>query len=229
MQKTDILAFGAHPDDIEFGCGGILLHAASQGQTIALCDLTLGDKGSNGTPEERRAEALQAAKLLNAERTFLEIPDCEIADDYATRLKLVEVIRHFRPRLILAPLWQGTGSHPDHFATGSLARAATRYARFAKILPHLPPHHTDGILHYLMPWEDHADFLIDITPHLDDWRALIACHESQHQTKPYLDWCLRSAAHKGREIDVEYAQGLVKGNPIVIDDLRMIARGSHQI
>lgn len=226
---VDILAIGAHPDDIEFGIGGILARAHSEGRAIALCDLTLGEKGTNGTPDQRREESLAAADLLDAQRLFLSFRDCEIADTYEGRLELVRVIRHTKPKLILAPMWRGEGEHPDHIATGLLARAACRYARLAKILPDLPIHRPQGILHYPGRACDGCDFLIDISSHLDTWQAMIDCHASQAKTNPYHEWCLRAASRAGMLIGVDYAQGLVKGNPIAIDDPLTIARGTLEL
>ncbi len=226
---VDILGFGAHPDDIEFACGGILARSAATGKTLALCDLTLGEKGSNGTPEGRKKEALEAASLLNAERLFLNFSDCEIVDTYEGRLELVKVIRQFKPKLVLAPLWKGERNHPDHIATGLMARYACRYARFGNILPDLAPHTVEGILHYPPSAVGGGDFLIDITEHMELLRAMIRCHESQLKTRPYLEWVKKAARQNGFAIGVEYAQGLYTGNPIAIDDLMNISRGTLEI
>src|ERR1700733_8957745 len=113
---VDILVFGAHPDDIEFGCGGILAKMAAQGKSIVMVDLSLGDKGTYGYPEERRQEGEQAAAAIGATRVVLNFKDCEIFDTYEGRLQFVKVIRQYKPRLVLAPMWEGTGNHPDHLA-----------------------------------------------------------------------------------------------------------------
>lgn len=127
-----------------------------------MVDLTIGEKASNGTPEIRREEAQQAAKLVGAKRVILDFPDCEIFDTYEGRLKLVRVIREYRPEIVLAPMWQGMQNHPDHTATGTMARHACRYARFAKILSEIPIHRPKGILHYLQRNFDTPQFLVDI-------------------------------------------------------------------
>lgn len=226
---VDILAFGAHPDDVEMGCGGILIKAADQGKSIAICDLTLGDKGTHGTPDIRRQEARNAAKLIGAERTSLEFPDCGVIDSYEGRLELVKVIRHYKPKLVLAQLWKGERQHPDHFAAGSMARIACRLARFSKILPELPIHMPDGILHYHGAGQETPDFVIDITPYVDTWKKMIEAHQSQMQTRPYIEWCTRAASRMGMLIGVPYAQALSKGNPIAIDDPMTIARGTIEL
>lgn len=226
---TDILAFGAHPDDLEFACGGILAKMAAQGKSIVMCDLTLGEKGTNGTPDIRRKESENASSLIGAKRLFLDFSDCQIQDDYEGRLKLVRVIREVKPKLVLAPLWEGTANHPDHLATGSLARAACRFARFRKILPDIAPHKVDGILHYLPPSAEKTDFIIDVSDHVEIWKEMMRTHTSQMDTFPYDEWNLRFAAKLGMLIDVPYAQGLVKGTPIVIDDIMQISCSIREI
>lgn len=226
---TTILAIGSHPDDIEFGCGGILAKMSALGHSIVMVDLTAGEKASNGTPEVRRKEALQAAKLIGAKRITLDFPDCEIFDTYEGRLKLVKVIREYRPEIVLAPMWQGMQNHPDHTASGCMARHACRYARFAKILPEIPLHRPKGILHYLQRNFDVPQFLIDISDYVEIWKQMILCHQSQLKTHNYLDWNLKVAARLGVLIGVPYAQGLAADNPVVIEDLTHISRGTFEL
>jgi len=226
---VDILAFGAHPDDIEFGCGGILAKAVAQNHSVLFADLTLGEKGSNGTPTIREKEAKEAARLLGAERLFLGFADCEIIDTYEGRLKIVQVIRTYKPRLVLAPFWKGEMNHPDHIACGIMIRHACRYARFSKILPELPIHHVEGVLHYLPHSVDETDVLIDVSAHMDMWRKMMDQHQSQMKTYPYSDWVLKGAARLGNLCGVAYAQGLAAGNPIVVDDVMSVSRGTREI
>jgi len=227
---VDILAIGAHPDDIEFGCGGILAKAAAEGKSVALVDLTLGEKGTHGTPEVRREEGRQAAALIQAERIVLDFDDCQIFDTYEGRLQLVKAIRELQPRLVLAPFWNGEQNHPDHIACGQMVRYACRYARFAKILPDIPIHRVEGILHYPhWSYAEKVDFLIDVSGHVEVWKQMIACHHSQLRTLPYQDWCLRIASRLGLMIGKTYAQGLVKGNPLEVDDVMHLSKGTIEL
>jgi N-acetylglucosamine malate deacetylase 1 len=225
----DILAFGAHPDDTEFGCGGILAKASAQGQRILVVDLTSGDKGTNGTPEIRRKEGEAASKIIGAERLTLDFNDCEILDTYEGRLKLVKVIREYRPRLILAPMWKGEMNHPDHIACGIMARYACRYARFAKILPEVPIYTPEGILHYPPSAYDTPTFLIDVSEHVEVWKQMMHAHQSQLLTYPFVERVLSNAAKFGILIGKAYAQGLVSGNPIAVEDLMTICRGTREL
>lgn len=226
---ADILVFGSHPDDVEFGCGGILAKASSQGYSIVIADLTIGEKSTNGDPATRRKEGREGARIIGAERVVLDFPDCEIADSYEGRLKLVKVLREHRPKLVLAPLWHGVETHPDHTACGLLARHACRYARFSKILPDLPTHDVQGILHYLPNSGGKPDFIIDVSAQMDEWKKMMSCHQSQMRTYPYDAWALKEAAVLGAAIGVEYAQGLVKGNPVVVNDLMSVAKGTREV
>lgn len=226
---VDILAFGAHPDDVELGCGGILAKAAAEGKSIVIVDLTAGDKGSNGTPEQRMQEGVNAAKLIGAERRFLHFSDCETIDTYEGRLELVKVIRKYKPRLVIAPLWKGEQNHPDHLACGAMARYACRYARFKNILPELPVHTPEGILHYLHPFHGNPDFLIDVSDYIEIWEKMVLSHTSQMNTKPYMDWAFRETSSWGVMIGKSHAQGLIKGNPVEIDDIMSVSKGSFEI
>jgi N-acetylglucosamine malate deacetylase 1 len=226
---VDILAFGAHPDDCEFACGGILCKMAAEGKSLVIVDLSIGDKGSNGTEEERRQEGLDAAKLIGAEREYLDFKDCEIIDSYENRLKLVAAIRKYKPKIVLAPLWKGEQNHPDHIACGLMARYACRYARFRNVMPEIPPHKVGTVLHYLFPVHDQPDFLIDVSDHVDTWKQLLQCHKSQMKSNDYIGWNIKAAARFGIMTGTSHAQGLVKGNPLVIDDLMNLSKSSLEI
>lgn len=226
---VDILAIGAHPDDIEFACGGILAKMASQNKKIVMVDLTSGEKGTNGTPDQRRRESEAASALIGANRVFLDFVDCEIADTYEGRLKIVKVIREYKPRLVIAPMWEGGQNHPDHIACGKMVRYACRYARFAKILPEDPIHWVEGILHYPPPTLESVDFIVDVSDHVEKWKEMMRCHASQMETFNYDDWNLRLASKLGVLIGTSYAQGLVKGNPVVIEDVMEVSRGTREI
>ena len=193
---VDILAIGAHPDDIEFACGAILAKMADQGKSIVMADLTLGEKGSCGTPETRRKESESAASVIGAKRVFLDFVDCEIVDSYKGRLKLVSLIREHQPRLVIAPMWKGEQNHPDHLACGLMARYACRYARFRNILPDTPTHWIEGILHCPPPANEVADILIDVSGYVDIWVKMMQCHKTQMQTFPYDDWNKRIASYR---------------------------------
>lgn len=226
---VDILAFGAHPDDIEFGCGGILTKAAAQGCRVGLVHLTHGEKGTYGNPESRQKEAERAAEIIGAKCIFLNFTDCEIFDTYEGRLQIVKAIRQERPRLVLAPYWKGENTHPDHLACGLMCRYACRYARFGKILPEFPVHRVEGILHYPYGNSEKIDFLIDVSEHVKKWEEMMKSHETQMNNFPYWEWVLKIAAKQGVLIDKPYAQGLISGNPVVVENIMDISHCTREI
>lgn len=122
----DILALGAHPDDVEVHVGGILALAADRGMKAAILDLTNGDLGTRGTAETRRAEAQDAARILGVPRIVLDFPDGRFTEDESYRLRLMTAIRRLRPRVMILPAPEDR--HPDHPRVHRLAREAAYYA-----------------------------------------------------------------------------------------------------
>ena len=119
----DLLVFGPHPDDIEIGLGGSIARHASLGLSVGLCDLTAGEMGSNGTPEERLLEAENARVVLGAAwRENLRWPDRRIGKDPNHLQQAVAFIRRHQPRTIAAPYW--SDRHPDHTAASQLLTEA---------------------------------------------------------------------------------------------------------
>lgn len=124
--ELDILALGAHPDDVEVHVGGILALAADRGLKAAILDLTSGDLGTRGTAETRRAEAQEAARILGVPRIVLDFPDGRFTEDESFRLRLMAEFRRLRPRVLILPA--PDDRHPDHRRTHRLAREAAYYA-----------------------------------------------------------------------------------------------------
>jgi len=122
----DLLAVGAHPDDVEVHVGGLLALAADRGLKAAILDLTSGDLGTRGTPETRRTEADEAARLLGVPRLVLDLPDGRFTEEEAPRLRLMAEIRRLRPRILILP--DPDDRHPDHRRAHRLVREAAYYA-----------------------------------------------------------------------------------------------------
>jgi N-acetylglucosamine malate deacetylase 1 len=121
--RVDILLFGAHPDDVEWGAGGTVLKLQPTGTSFGIVDLTRGEMGSRGRTEERDKEAEDAASWMGARfRENLGLPDCGVIDSVENRKQIASVIREWRPKLVLAPYW--TDRRPDHAAAGHLIRNA---------------------------------------------------------------------------------------------------------
>ena len=125
--KLDVLAIGAHPDDVELGCGGTLALLARQGRKVGILHLTRGEAGTRGTPEERQAEAESAARILGAaEVGFLDCGDGALRAGEAEENALIERIRAWRPDLVLGP--SPSDRHPDHHRALQLVQSACFYA-----------------------------------------------------------------------------------------------------
>lgn len=205
----DILAFGAHPDDIEFGCGGMLALAAQRNQSIVLVDLTEGKKGTHdGSILTRKEESQKAAALIHATRYCLEFPDCAVYNHSIYRKAVLEIIEQHQPRCVLAPYWKGTQTHPDHLACGQLVRAAVKELGRGQIR------------YYLFPNFFHADILIDTTDAIPLWIEMMSCHQSQMLTNPYVDWNIKIAKRWGVVNKTPYAQPLLVETPILTTEKR---------
>lgn len=180
MSPADLLAFGAHPDDVELSCGGWLALAASRGQRVVIVDLTRGELATNGSPTIRAAEAEAAAEVLGvAVRENLELPDGELrADDPDQIAAVVEAMRHHRPTLALSPWVEAR--HPDHAAAGQLVERAAFLAGVGRFRPDLgAPHRPVRVVFYPERREVVPSFVVDITPVADVKAQAIACHQSQ--------------------------------------------------
>jgi bacillithiol biosynthesis deacetylase BshB1 len=125
----ELLVIGAHPDDAEVHAGGLLALAASKGLDAGILDLTTGDLGTRGTPETRRLEALEAARILGVQRHILDFPDGRFTEEETYRMKLIAELRRLRPRVLILP--PASDRHPDHERAHRLSRDAAFYAGLA--------------------------------------------------------------------------------------------------
>jgi len=126
QNDLDLLVLGAHPDDAEVHVGGLLALAARRGLRGAILDLTRGDLGTRGTPDTRRAEALEAARILGSQRIILELPDARFLEGHPERDALIQQLRRLRPRVLILP--HPEDNHPDHRRAYRLGREAAYYA-----------------------------------------------------------------------------------------------------
>jgi LmbE family N-acetylglucosaminyl deacetylase len=221
-----ILAIGAHPDDIEFACGGILLAEAARGAEIFLRLCSRGEAGTNGTPDQREAEARRAADMLEAEIAFLEFGgDSHIEFSNANALTLAEHIRLVRPDVLLSSVTD-SNQHPDHAVVGNLARDAARFARYGGIagLRDLPSHSVSHHFGYAVtpgaePGRGRLAIRIDISAHFARWIELMECHQSQLRTRNYIELQAARARLLGVAAGVEYAQALFPQDDLLVKSL----------
>jgi len=176
--QVDVLAIGAHPDDVELGCGGTLLKLRSLGRKTAVADLTRGEMGTRGTPETRLQEAAASAEILGlAFRTNLELEDGDISVDKISREKLIRVIRDCRPRMVLTHSPIG---HPDHRRASRLVEEAVHHSGLARIETGQERYRPDRIGFWLQP--NHVavpEVVVDITDFYEQKEAAIRAYRSQ--------------------------------------------------
>jgi bacillithiol biosynthesis deacetylase BshB1 len=161
--KLDVLAIGAHPDDAELGCGGTLALLAGQGRKVGILHLTRGELGTRGTAVERCAEAERAAAALGAvELDFLDCGDGALRNGPAEEDALIEVLRRWRPDLILGPTPRDR--HPDHARAHALVEAVSFYAGLANRVPEAgSPHRPAAVFSYMQHDLFTPSFIVDVT------------------------------------------------------------------
>ncbi|MBS1956919.1 MAG: PIG-L family deacetylase [Cyanobacteria bacterium SZAS-4] len=231
-----LLIFGAHPDDIEFGCGGVVARETQSGRSVHFVVGSLGEAGSNGTPEQRAEESTAAAKLLGASIEFIELDgDSHLEIRSAHALRLASIIRRMRPETLLAPSCV-ENQHPDHSRLGQLVRDAARLARYGG-LKELSDHKTHAVkqlfFYAVTPDGEPRDIppvLIDISAPevVSAWTAAMNAHRSQAATRNYVDLQLTRAKLFGARAGVEYAMAVYPNDPMVFDSLADAGRGARR-
>jgi bacillithiol biosynthesis deacetylase BshB1 len=234
--EYDVLSFGAHPDDVEVGTGGVLVRLRDLGYRVGIVYLTEGEMGTGGTPAIRRREAESAARIMGVDivKRF-DWGDTKLFDSYEKRVEIASVIRRCRPRIIFAPHWDGyTGrrqSHPDHLATGRIVMNAANLATLIKLGGEHTAHRIGAIYHYFLPSGVNPSFVVDITPQFERWMQALSAHKSQFlnpkKSRDYL-WSLETMARtNGARIGVKYGQGFLSAEPLRIDDPMKLAQGDQ--
>ena len=174
----DLLAFGPHPDDLEIGMGGTIARHTSTGLRVGLCDLTAGEMGSNGTPDERLAEAEAARVVLGAAwRMNLRWPDRKIGKDPGHLDEAVSFIRRHRPRVVAIPYW--SDRHPDHVAASEVLTEASFNAGLRRYPAQGEAWKPDWICYYFINDSVPPSFVVDVTDYYEQKRRALDCHASQ--------------------------------------------------
>lgn len=231
-----LLAFGAHPDDIEFGAGGIIAKETRAGRRVHFVVCSRGEAGTHGTPAQRTAEAKKAAKILGATIEFVALDgDARLELRSAHARKLAAIVRRVQPALVLAPS-PGRDQHPDHWRLSTLVRDALRLARYGGLRPlrRRPAHAVGQLFFYaLSPAAEPAHsvpVVIDLSAPglIDTWTAAMSAHASQMKTRNYVELQLARARVHGLNAGLAYAQPLWLGDPAVVDDLTTLSRGARR-
>lgn len=178
---VDVLAVGAHPDDVELGCGGTLALLARQGRRVGIVHLTRGEAGSRGTPAVRRREAERAAETLEAAALeILDLGDGALRTGPTEEDELIAVLRRLRPELVLGP--PPLDRHPDHGRAHRLLADACYYAGLGARGPKVsqsPPHRPGAVFHFMQHDSFEPDFVVDVSAAWETKLEALACYESQ--------------------------------------------------
>jgi bacillithiol biosynthesis deacetylase BshB1 len=223
----DILAFGAHPDDVEIGCAGVLAKMAEKGHSCGIIDLTSGEKASQGNVETRREEALKSAALLGcAFRECLEFPDTEVLDSIECRKKVAARLRIHRPVLVLAPNF--SDRHPDHAACGALVYNASFLSGLKKAEVKGEPYSVRHVIYYMIHDEFHPSFYVDISSVFEKRIKALKTFESQFEKsleehryigiREYPYFVEARCRYLGAKIGKEAAEGFLVREGIIVDD-----------
>jgi N-acetylglucosamine malate deacetylase 1 len=230
-----LIAFGAHPDDIEFGCGGVVAKETRAGRQAHFVVCSHGEAATRGMPAQRTAEAEKAAAILGATIEFAVLDgDAHLDIRAAHAIKLAGILRRVRPSVVLAPSLV-ENQHPDHPRIGVLLRDASRLARYGGVdeLRDQPPHSIEQLLYYAVTSDAEPvgipPVLIDISDEeiLNSWKASMAAHASQAATRNYVELQLARARLHGLRAGVGHAIALFPNDPIVVEFLSQLGRGAR--
>jgi bacillithiol biosynthesis deacetylase BshB1 len=228
----DILAIAAHRDDVEQTCGGTLLRMASRGLRTAILDLTQGEAGTRGSARERAQEAAEAARLLGVgRRQALDLPDGAIENTLENRIKIVDVLRQWRPRVVILPYWQAR--HPDHAITGTLGYDACFISGLAKVETGSAPHRPFKIVYASLYADVRPSFIVDITAFIEQRHAALMAYRSQYANQAagnslfvpeeeIRERTFAEARHYGLLAGVRYGEPFVQKEVGLVDDLTLL-------
>ena len=230
MDPVDLLAFGPHPDDIEIGMGATVAKHVQRGASVGLCDLTAGEMGSNGTVDERLAEAEAARIMLGARwRTNLGWPDRAIGRDAAHECQAAELVRQVRPRVVALPYW--SDRHPDHVAASRVLSEAVFSSGLRRYPASGDPWRPEWVCYYFINDSAQPSFLVDVSAVYEIKRAALACHGSQFRpsatdavatrltSSRFAQLVESRDAQFGAQAGVAFAEGFVIREPVVRADL----------
>jgi bacillithiol biosynthesis deacetylase BshB1 len=224
--SLDLLVFGPHPDDLEIGLGGTIARHVALGSTVGLCDMTAGEMGSNGTVEQRLAEAERARGVLGAAwRENLRLPDREIGKHPDHLRQIASFVRRHRPRVVAAPHW--SDRHPDHVAASALITEGVFNAGLRKYQAEGEAWKVEWICYYFINDGHTPSFVVNVSDHYEAKRKALDCHVTQFQppgsgasatrlNTPLFRQLIESRdAQFGALAGVTWAEGVVVREPVV--------------
>ncbi|WP_281765697.1 bacillithiol biosynthesis deacetylase BshB1 [Neptunitalea lumnitzerae] len=233
--KLDILAFGAHPDDVELGCAGTLAKEIANGKKVGIVDLTQGELGTRGSAELRMVEAANAAKVMGVSaRENLKMADGFFVNDKEHQLEVIKMLRKYKPEMVICNAVRDR--HIDHGKGSNLVSDACFLSGLRKIETVLNGEKQEAwrpkvVYHYLQWRDDKPDFIVDITGYMDTKIEAIKAYKSQFYdpnsdepetpitSKTFFDSLTYRAEDLGRIANVKYAEGFTTERYITVDKI----------
>jgi len=220
VMKLDILVFGAHPDDVELGCGGTIIKEVHNGKKVGVIDLTRGELGTRGTAATRDEETKRATKIMGVDiRENMNFKDGFFKDDDAHKLALVKKIRQYQPEIVItnAP----SDRHPDHPRSSQITIEACFLAGLEKIKTDQKIWRPKAIYHYIQFNNITPDIVVDISKQMDLKIEAVKSYETQFynsyskesetiiSSEEFLESISYRAKDLGRQSDCQYAEGFI--------------------
>lgn len=233
--KLDILAFAAHPDDVELSCSGTLIKHIKKGYKVGICDLTRGELGTRGSAELRKIEAENASKIMGISvRENLGFADGFFSNDNNHQIKIIEIIRKYQPEIVLCNAI--SDRHPDHPRGSNLVSEACFYSGLSKIETSILGEkqiswRPKNIYHYIQFRYIEPDFVVDISDEMDQKLESVKAFSSQfykaNSNEPdtaisspqYFNSISERASEFGKTIGVSYAEGYTKERYLGVSNL----------
>jgi len=227
--SVDVLAIGAHPDDVDLGVGGTLLLLADQGYSVCILDLTQGEAASRGSVDERMREADDAAGLLDVEDRYnAELPDGQLANTTEQQMRVVPFIRALKPTVILCH--RESDRHPDHRVACDLVRDANFFAGVTSIATDEEPYRAPYMYRYNPYFDDNAipDMVVDVSEYFEDKLKALESYRSQLfnpgyegpetrvSSEAFWEAITTRAAYWGSRIDADYGEPLYADGPLPV-------------
>ncbi len=221
----DILAFSAHPDDVEISCGATLIKSISQGMRVGIVDFTAGEMGSRGSKETRMTEASKASELLGlVVRENLNLRDCFFQSDENNLRAIIGKIRQYKPSIVLCN--SPSDRHPDHARASTMVREACFYSGLARIETLHDNEPQDAwrpkvVLQYIQDYHHKPDVVVDITGYWEQKVKLLECYSSQFHNPDsegpstpisgaeFFDFVYGKALNTGRQAGYTLGEGFV--------------------
>ncbi|MBI3233938.1 MAG: bacillithiol biosynthesis deacetylase BshB1 [Bacteroidetes bacterium] len=228
--KINLLAFAAHPDDVEISSSGTMIKHQRKGYSTGIIDLTRGELGTRGTPEIRQQESDEATKILKLSvRENLDLGDGFFQYNQENLIKIIEKIRTYTPDIILinAP----SDRHPDHGRAAKLLSDACFYSGLLKIDTNQAPYRPKAVYHYMQDYYLKPDFVVDISEVWDEKMKALMCFKSQFystdssepttpiSTLEFLEFLKGRFLELGRPIGAKYAEGFIACRTVGVDNI----------